>query len=360
MKVRWVRQNDKLNYNKPNVWFCLGTRGSGKSSFLESVGEQYLNAGNGVLDLFGSRDGEALAWLRSPWVKDRNVLLLKGENVDVQGSWPVKAVEQLSLSDFEKYDLIISASPLYLNLDSEYHNASKITDLLYKRIHYKKLVYLCCREASNLYYSRLKVSDNQLYAKAQMVYLLREMRHMGIAIGLDSLRFYSLDIDVRSLADYLILKAQGVQGLSKDLKWLYRYVDASLIRKLEAKRFIIITKNGAIGYGIFPEVAWHKKEKENILENVGLKIEYGEQLKEAVLKGTFKTVSDREHVELIRLYQEENLSMIRIAELMHRSSRTLKVHIDSHNAAVERSGFCAACKRAKGMYAEKTLMKSQF
>jgi hypothetical protein len=40
-------------------------------------------------------------------------------------------------------------------------------------------------------------------------------------LALDSVRFFSIDIDIRTLADYLILKSQGMQGLSRDLKWLY-------------------------------------------------------------------------------------------------------------------------------------------
>jgi len=43
---------------------------------------------------------------------------------------------------------------------------------------------------------------------------------MGFALGLDSIRYYAIDIDIRNLADYLILKSQGVQGLAADLQWL--------------------------------------------------------------------------------------------------------------------------------------------
>jgi hypothetical protein len=45
-------------------------------------------------------------------------------------------------------------------------------------------------------------------------------------------RFYSIDIDIRSLSDYLILKAQGLQGLTKDLSWLYAYIEPHTLRKL--------------------------------------------------------------------------------------------------------------------------------
>jgi len=350
MKILWVRGNDRIRFNRPSTWFCLGVRGSGKSSFLEHVACQYLAKDAVVFDLFGSRDGEGLAWLRSPHAKDKRILLLHGDNVDVDSSFPAKSVESVKLSDFENYDIVVSASPLYLNIDQEFSHAAKLTDLLYKRLHYRRLVYLICREAANFYYSRLKVSDNQIFAKSQMIYLIREARHMGIALGLDSVRFYAIDIDIRNLADYMVLKAQGVQGLAKDLSWLYSYFNPSTLRSMKPQYFFIITRKGALGLGEFPFHEWHKREKENILKAVGVKVEYGEPLYEGEYRGTFRTVSDREHAEMIRLYVEEGLSLERIAARFSRSSRTPLLHIQKHNRAVERSGFCPTCRRARSKH----------
>jgi hypothetical protein len=346
VKVLWVRGNENINFNRPSVWFCLGLRGSGKSSLLEHVAENHLAQGHTVFDLFGSRDGEGLAWLRSPYAKDKKILLVKGENVDVACSFPVKTADQLTLHDVENFDIIISASPLYLNIDQEFNYAAALTDLLYKRIHWHKLVYLIVREAANFYYSRLKVSENQLAAKAQMIYLIREGRHCGLSLALDSIRFYAIDIDLRSLSDYLVLKSQGVYGLASDLRWLYAYFDASAIRKMPQQNFIMVTRSGALGLGEFSYPQWHKREKEDILASVGVKVEYGEVLKEAVSRGTFKTVGDLEHVEIVRLHIEEKLSFRLIAERLKRSSRTPCVHLKLHDEAVKRSGFCPICKRA--------------
>lgn len=355
MKVLWVRYNDMIRFNRPNTWFSLGLRGTGKSSLLEHIGENYLNEGHGIFDLFGSRDGENLAWLRSPHAQDKRILLLKGENVDVKCSFPVKLVESLTLHDVEQNDIIISSSPLYLNVDQEFYNAAKLTDLLYKRVHWKRLVYLVVREAANFYYSRLKVSENQVFAKSQMIYLIREARHCGIALGLDSIRYYAIDIDLRNLADYLILKAQGVHGLAADLKWLYNYFNPSTVRNIPPQYFFMITKTGALGLGEFPYNTWHKEEKENILANLGIRVEYGEMLEEAQSRGTYLTVSDKEHVDIIRLHVDENKGAAAIAETLHRSSRTPLEHIRAHNKAVERSGFCAPCKRARGQYFNKVV-----
>lgn len=347
MKIKWVRGNHRLSFNRPDVWFGIGQRGTGKSSFLEHVACNYIEKSNAcICDLFGSRDGEGLAWLRSPYAKEKKILLLKGENVDVVAPCDVKQVDRLRVRDFEDYDIVISSSPLYISIDQEFIYAARVTDLLYKRLHYKRLVNLICREAANFYYSRLKVSDNQVFAKAQMIYLIREARHMGITLSLDSVRFYAIDIDIRSLADFMVLKAQGLHGLAKDLKWLYSLVNPHLVRKLRPNQFLLLASDGSVGYGIFPEVEWHKKEREDIMRNVGVHVEYGEELKEGEYRGSFKTVSDKEHVEIIRLYVEENFGMTKIGEKIGRSGKTTMDHVHKHNNSIVRSGFCPSCKRA--------------
>jgi hypothetical protein len=115
----------------------------------------------------------------------------------------------------------------------------------------------------------------------------------------------------------------------------------------------------ALSFSKFPYPEWHKKEKENILSNVGIKVEYGEPLHKGEYKGTFKTVGDKEHSEMIRLYIEEELGINKIAEILGRSSRTPLVQIQRHNKAVERSGFCPACRRVKGVYESQNALKEQ-
>lgn len=352
-----MRGKHTLSFERPNIWFSLGTRGSGKSSLLETVGIRYMENGASICDLFGSRDGEGLAWLRSPHAKGKKVLLVRGENVDVEAPCDVKLVDRLRVSDFEKYDIVISASPLYLSIDQEFLSAAMITDLLYRRLAPKRLVYLVCREASNFYYSRLKVCESQVFAKAQMIYLLRESRHVWLALGLDSIRFYSIDIDIRNLTDYLAIKSQGLPGLSRDLKWLYSYAEPHLVRKLHPNQFLLLVSDGSVGYGIFPEVPWHKKEKENIMKAVGIEVERGEELHRGVQRGTFKTVGDREHAEIIRLYVEENLGLGRIGDEIGRSSKTCSDHVHKHNASVRKSGFCAPCKRVNTDYQSSIVQK---
>jgi hypothetical protein len=102
-----------------------------------------------------------------------------------------------------------------LGPDDEFINAALLTDKIYKRLSWKRLVYCLAQEAANLFYSRLKISESQVVSKAMMTYLIREARHVGMALGLDSTRYYS--IDIRNLSDFVILKSQGMTGLTKDL-----------------------------------------------------------------------------------------------------------------------------------------------
>jgi hypothetical protein len=343
----WIRGSERIPYTRPSTFFCLGVRGSGKSSFLESIGERYLTHGSAILDLFASRDGENLAWLRSDYAKNKKILLLRGSQVDVQAPCDVKEASKLELEDFNRYDILISSAPLYTNPDDEFDNASKITQLLYQRRHWDRLIYMAVREASNLYFSRLKIVSNQTVAKAEMVYLCREMRHSGIALGLDTLRFTAIDIDIRSISDYLVLKAQGLQGLSHDLFWLYSLFKPPMVQNLPKDKFIIVTKRGSIGIGQFDPIVWHKQEREDITKDLGLKIEYGEAVELGKNMGTFRTMSDQEHSQIVRLYIEGGIGMSKIAQEIGRSSATVKAHLDAHSAAVIRSGFCASCKRVR-------------
>lgn len=219
-----------------------------------------------------------------------------------------------------------------------------------------KLGYCLCREAANLFYSRLKISDSQVVSKAMMTYLVREARHVGMALGLDSTRYYSIDIDIRNLSDFIILKSQGMTGLTKDLEWLYSIFEPSMIRNMPKHFFIILSKEGSVGLGEFKEISWHKQERENILKAVGVSCEYGEAIERGQYRGTHSTVGDKEHAEIIKLYVDEGLSMNKIGEKLGRSSRVPHKHIHQHNASVEGAGFCPACRRVKSEL-DKTLAR---
>ena len=271
IRIRWARGGESLNVNSPLTVFALGVRGGGKSAFLEALAEHYLAKGHSVLDLFGASSGEGLAWLRSPWVKDLGlpILLLRGKR-SVSCPWPVKAWEDLELNDFEDYRIIISATPLYSSKEEEFRAAGRVLDLLFNRYGWSKFVYLLVRESSNLFYSRIKLRMDQLASKAEAVYLVREARHHGLALGMDSQKNSSIDIDFRALLDFIIFKRQGIFSLPADYRWLYGYFDPLWLRNMKLDQFGIISRRGSIGVGLNDFPAWHKREREHIVRTLGI------------------------------------------------------------------------------------------
>jgi hypothetical protein len=205
------------------------------------------------------------------------------------------------------------------------------------------------REAANLYYSRLRISPNQLAAKELTTYLIREGRHCGIALGLDTLKFTSIDADIRAVVDYFIFKSQGVQGFPADKQWLYGYFNPATVRHMPNKFFFIMSAKGPLGIGKFPCPPWHKQEREDILKAVGVRVEAGDSIDYGTSRGTFKTVGDREHTDIINTYFE-GLSMGRIAKKLDRSAATVHAQIHSHNESIDKMSYCSECRRLKGIH----------
>jgi hypothetical protein len=80
------------------------------------------------------------------------------------------------------------------------------------------------REASNLFYARLRLSNNQLAAKTEFIYMIREMRHCGVALGLDTLKYTSIDFDVRSTKSVGLKVEYGEQIDYGESRGIYRTV----------------------------------------------------------------------------------------------------------------------------------------
>lgn len=340
----WGRYlGDGLSFKRPSSFMSYGVRGSGKSSLLEAIAEQYLENNCHVLDLFGSRDGESLAWLRSPWMDSKKVLLLHGDNTDIASSWDSKPVSQYELSDIEKYDLVISSSPLYDSIDTEYSQINKVLDLCYQRFEWKKPSYIVIREAANLLYSRMKISADQSMAKNQMVYFIREARHTGWALGIDTLKFTSIDIDIRITIDYMFIKKPGIAGLPDDLRFLYKKYDPLRLQRMPNENFLLITGTGSYGVGSFDYPEWHKREGEAMCKILGIDTEHGERLEESTPD---YRVGDLQHVTICNLRLDgESYHKIGASESV--SSSTAFNHIKDHNRDIERVGACSRCARAK-------------
>lgn len=336
----------------------IGVRGSGKSSLTENLAMHYSDPLTSpertgkILDFFGSKDCEGLAFCRSPY--QNSILFIVGDSVDLACSYPYKHLSKVTLSDFRNYHVIIAVSAFFSQLKEEHHFIQTISDKLWHRTHWTKPWCLCIREAANLIYSRISLKDNQAQAKAHFLYTLREARHSGFACTCDAIRFRAVDIDLRSVADYTFFKSVGVYGLPRELRFIYRYIEPYSIMRMPVDRFILLTRRGTIAIGDFEYAKWHKTEKENLLREFDIQIDYGDMINYA--DDARKRVSDFEHLRIVTIRHDEGengkpLGMDKVAKLLKRSRRTIYVQITDHNESIQTSGVCAKCKRTRSRYA---------
>jgi hypothetical protein len=339
MTLKFIRDNDVIDFSRPDTFLCVGMRGSGKSSVLETLAVHYPK----IIDLFGSKDHESLAWCKpnSPYHK---VLFIVGDNITVSSQYPTVNYASLTLKDIEKYEVVTTCHAFY-NTKAEYYNAIQTvtTMLCDKRNFWLQPWALVIRESANYIYSRLQIVKDSNMAKADFIALLREARHSGIACLVDTIRWTSLDKEVRDVSDFMFFKRVGAIGLPKDLHFLYRYVNPRSFMKLWKNVFVLMTGTGAIAIGKFDKVPWHKEEKEDILTELGINII---PLNPHLITAG-PNVSPTEHALIVRTYNEPKGSMGKTAAKLKRSKSTIQAAIKRHNETIEEIDYCLECRDAK-------------
>lgn len=361
IKGKWLRFREKLPFRGrrvvKNVAPCiviLGLRGTGKSSLCECLATHYAELDRPpektgkILDFFASRDSENLAWCRSKY--SESILFVGGTSTDVSSSWDYKHINEVKLSDFRKYKVVIAAPAFFSNLTEEHYFIQTITEKLRHRTYWNRPWALIIREAANLIFSRISIGQNEAQAKAGFIYMVREARHSGLSVLADAVRFKSIDIDLRQIADFTAIKSVGMYGLPAEIRFIYGILEPFSVMKFPPELFILLTKGGAIAKAKFEFPEFHKLPKENLLKILDIQIEHGE-VPDYGDKG-FKAVSDFEHVKMIRMRLEDGekgrkLSLEKISKLLQRSSATPFRVIRDHNAEIDSLGFCSRCKRAR-------------
>lgn len=349
IKVHWIRGPENINYKRPSTYLVMGGRGSGKSSLLETIGCRYPK----VIDVFGSKDAECLSWCK-PESPFKTVLFVIGRNIKIATAERFKTVciDQLKLSDIENHE-VITTTYMFFNTTQEYFAAlQKITNMLWEqRTYWNEPWFILIREAANWIYSRLQVVKDSDSAKADFIQMLREARHSGLAVGVDTIRWTNLDKEVRDISDFIFLKKVGAIGLPKDLRFIYRYIKPHSLMKLKPSNFVLLTNEGNLCIGKFEYPCWHKEEKENIVGKLHIEVEHlCEQ------KDTGVNVGILEHAKIIETYSRQ-WSMSKTAAIVSRSKDTVYTHLKLHNETVKEVGYCLECKEAKGEFATQVLVK---
>ena len=355
--IKWLRFQDHFAFTRPHTYLALGGRGAGKSNLLEVLGIRYPK----IVDLFGASDNEGLCWCKPEfeqlfqtlYARPPRILLVTGKSRDVASKHDTIKIQDLQLADFETHDVITTVHAFYEN-ETEYFEAlHMITVLLWeKRTYWNEPWYVLIREAANWIYARMKITKDDKMAKADFIKSLREARHHGLAIGVDTIRWTAIDKEVRDISDYIFIKRAGAIGLPDDLRWVYRYIRPYSMMQAKSSVFMLITSKGAVGYGKSDYAPWHKEEKENILKSAQIEVKHSDQQQPDDRR---YGVGDFEHSDIITKYMELK-SMNKVANALSRSPRTVNVHINQHNLAVEKKGECKKCHHADCPFSKDTIL----
>jgi hypothetical protein len=354
--IEWDRFEDdpaadlKAALSRPTCWGICGKKRKGKSVVVETLASKYPK----VIDLFGARDNEGLAWCRCEEKAD-SILFLKGIGTEIKSKWDSVNTIDVTIEQMQKYKAIISCSAFYQKPKEEFYAIGVFMEKFYKRIHFdpKDIWSIAIREGANLLYSRQTLGDRQAEAKAQMTYMLREMGHHGIALIIDSIRWRALDIDIRDLADYTLMKGQGITGLPDELKWLYNWYDPYGVMRMGKEKFILISQDGPIGHGSCSYPYWHKEEGEDLLKIFDIEVKYSDA-PEQVDNGQ-NHMNPYEHAQIIQTRYEKKMSYNKLGIEYSRSTKTIKDTIDRHNRAIQAIGQCELCTGTKSLL-NKTLI----
>jgi len=340
LRVLWIRGNTFIDFDRPNMFYVIGIRGSGKSNFLEAMGEEYLFNECHVIDLCDARDGEALGWAKK---YPEDVLILHDAFTQVEMKYDHKCFDELKMEDIYSYKVLVNSSLMYSDFESYLDAVNLILNLLHSyRRHWKKPIYVIIREAQNIVYARLRKTSDQNQAKAQTAYILRESRHVGLATGVDTIRLTSVDVEIRTLADILVIKNMGLFSLPKDIFFLYSFIDPHYFRFMKPHDAILLSKEGCIGFAEIEKVSFHKEEKENILNTLSIKIvKKQDPLKKLPGKLKQKIFTHKKIMD----YIEKNPSYTkkRLALNLNLTVITVRTHIQKHDLSVREKGYCEFC-----------------
>ena len=142
LRINWIRGRDKFYWDKTTHHIACGLRDSGKSALGEAIACHYPQ----IIDAFGSRDNEGLAWCRSG-IDD--ILLIVAENCDLNASWDVCRINQLTFKKLNDYEIVITVPSFFSNQGAYLKGINSLTTLFYKRFTFKKPAMILIREAAN-------------------------------------------------------------------------------------------------------------------------------------------------------------------------------------------------------------------
>lgn len=334
---RNIRFNFTWDWERPRRYLFLGITETGKSTTNEIFALRHPK----IVDFFGSRDNENLCWCRKTSPID-DILLVHGDNVTIKGSWDTKKISDLKIEDINSHECTVTCNSFWSDQKTRYQGIQGISDIFYNRLQWKEkdIIYGLFRETMNLIYARISQGLGEKEAKADVLMFLRELRHFGISFGGDILRWTGIDKEMRDLADFTIIKALGWQSLPNEIAWLYSIVDPKTFSHLKIDEFIALKRDASIAYCNNPPLEFHKEEGVDLIKELGLQLEYGEE----IVDSSEKIVGDKEHANIVKVYHETP-NYRTISKILHRSIATIGYHLNQHNDEIKKQGKCDKCAR---------------
>ncbi len=354
----WKHKFDPPRYDIAGTFRVFGMRYSAKSAFLEAVSCKFRKHNATIIDVFGSRDGESAAWAQDscPY---KNILFLTGDSVKLD--FANRKFDQIKISEFtlkkaEEYEIVVTTPRFYKSENEQYRALSRIVDCLKWRDEFLqkdgslKIDCLLVREARKLLTSRIVAGaarDIQA-AERDFIDLHDEGYHVGVSFLIDTLRPGALEINIREIANYTIIKRIGKMELPRQYWHLAKYFnnDWDYIRGMPLDEFILQTDKNAVCNGHFDKVPWHIVRGESLITKLGISIvtEPGISISpvSTYTNSDARKVDLEAHLKIIKL-KSEGLSYEKVAREIGRPKeegglglkmtwQAARFHVTKHNA----------------------------
>ena len=326
-----------IDVDAPLRYVANGISGAGKSELIRNISAHFPK----MIGLYGSGDDETLADLRAFDWRDKvggrvgknlenweRGLIIGPRTTSVTSSWDYVTYDKLTLNDIQNHGVVVCPKRIYPTLRSFFMATEHIVDVLQQREDERPVWFLKILEAANVLYARTTISHVRAAdAKAYLIFLQRELRHSGLAMGLDSQYSVSMDREIRTNAEYTFWKNMGSDRIPEDVKWMQGWVTPDGFAGMYPDEWVCKDKWGGIYLGTSKMAPWYRRHRENLYKTLGIKRDVGApDLTEELPEDN----RDLElHEEIVKAYMKERTIKGAARESGH-DRDTVKAHVKQH------------------------------
>ncbi|GEM_PF-3015777 len=281
---------DVFDWTWPAVYWATAKQFSGKSTLIEDIGMNYIDAGGKAIDIFSADDEEGAGWLNT----DYKILLLFGNRVDpvfskkkydwihigeLKSNTPQNIRE--SFAKMDPYQVIVTVPAFFFSPNEMFTSLSSLIDLMKQRGRVvwskdgkREVFCLMIRESKVLLASRYyagKIASRQ-DAEMDLIELVDKAFHTGVAMAFDSLRYMSITPEVRDITHYTFIKKLGRMKLPREFNYILRFVQPRWLRRMRRSVFCLYTDEDDVYVGVNDPVPWHINRGEAILDKLGIDV----------------------------------------------------------------------------------------